>query len=240
VEVWESVTVDEAIRRPPVEDPLYRALASIGSAELEELRYQFERRGLALDEEELDRLVEQGHAVEVEGTYSIAIPERLDRGNMRGPAFKSGELLERLKLWALIVGRPPSEIQWGHPARIRGLIGRLRHRLQTHLDCLELYEQGDWPSYQTIVSRFGSMNAALVAAGFEPRGRGKQPQEELDAEMATARSNGRRRESLEEAYERVGAARSEGDEEQLHDALVATAIAAFNEAERIKPWKPDA
>lgn len=227
-------------KRPPVDDPLYRVIASVGSVEADELRYQLDRRGLELEDTELERLVEEGHVTDLNGTYAVVVPERIDRGNMRGPAFEDDEILERIKLWAAIAGRPPSQIQWGAKGKLEKLIDKLRHRLQQHLDCLDLYQQGDFPTAQTLASRFGSMNAALVAAGFDARPVGKQPAEELDAEMAAARSNGRERESLDDAYQRVADARESGGEDQLHEALVATAMAAFNEAEQIKPWDPEA
>lgn len=222
-------------KRPPVDDPLFRVLASIGSAEPDEIAYQLDRHGESFDESDLERLVEEGHATEVKGLYTVVVPERIDRGHMRGPAYDQDEILERVKLWALIAGRPPSQVQWGAEGKLRKLIDGLRHRFQVHLDCLELYQQGDFPTAQTLANRFGSMNAALVAAGFDARSTGNQPQDERDHERQVARG----RESLDEAYSRVATARESGNQTELHNALVATAMAAFSEADKIKPWDPE-
>jgi hypothetical protein len=52
--------------------------------------------------------------------------------------------------WAAAYGQPPAIADWSRAAR---------------------YEQADgqWPSYQSAVRRWGSWNAAIAAAGFTPR-----------------------------------------------------------------------
>lgn len=222
--------------RPPVEDPVFAMLASIGSADLTELHYQADRRRIDFEEADVERLVEEGHATEIDGRYSIVVPERIDRGHMRGPSFESDELIERIQLWALVTGRPPSMGTWGNGKTIGKRIAQLKVQLERHVELKQLYDTGDFPAANTVANRFGSMAAALVAAGFEPRGPGNQPQEEVDAERRAARPV---RLSLDEAYSQVESARAEGDDDELHAALVAAAMAAFNEAEKIKPWDPE-
>ena len=84
-------------------------------------------------------------------------------GSRAAPAgrarFTEEELLAAVRRWAERYGGPPRASDW-EPSRAR-LAGR---PLQ-----IERFRAGDWPSAGMLRRRFGSFNAALRAAGFEPR-----------------------------------------------------------------------
>ena len=69
-----------------------------------------------------------------------------------------------IQQWARENDAPPAQADWNP------------HRARVHLrdeDRARRFErgraEGAWPSFSTVVRRFGSWNAALRAAGFEPR-----------------------------------------------------------------------
>lgn len=70
-------------------------------------------------------------------------------------------LLARIREWAQLYGEPPAIPDWSPTsARIIGDEARARR--------FELAD-GHWPWFTLVVRRFGSWNAALTEAGFEPR-----------------------------------------------------------------------
>jgi hypothetical protein len=225
-----------------LDSPTFQAIARAGSIERDELAYQLDKRGQELDDLELEQLAEAGH-IEADGRlYSVVIPEPRQRagGGVKngdgGNGYTHDEILDRVKLWALLVGRPPSITQW-HISDLNRQIARLRVRLEHHERVQALYESGDWPAVSTVVNRFGSMNAALVAAGFEPRGPGQQPDVPVIPGKPWRPKAGE--EAVDAAIEHTREARAAGDQEQLHEALIELAIAAFNEADKIEKWDPE-
>ena len=69
-------------------------------------------------------------------------------------------LIERIQEWASLYGQPPRMSDWNpHKARAEGDDWRAERFL------------GDdrWPWFTSVVRRFGSWNAGIRAAGFEPR-----------------------------------------------------------------------
>lgn len=233
-----ATTLNEAL-----DSPTFQAIARAGSIERDELAYQLGRKGLELDELELGRLEEEGHITSEGDTYTVKLPEPRQRagGGKNGDGgngFKHDEIMERMRLWAAITGRPPAQKQW-HISEIRKAAARLRTRLNFHDRAIGLYEAGDWPSTTTVVNRFGSFNAGLVAAGFTPRGPGQQPGVPDIPGHPWRPTYGEG--PLEEAFERSREARAAGDESALQAALVEIAVAAFNEADKIgdEGWDPE-
>jgi hypothetical protein len=227
-----------------LDSPVFQAIARAGSLDHDELAYQLEKRGHKLQEGELDRLAEAGQ-IEIDSDgYSVVIPSPRQRagGSVKdgdgGNGYTHDEILDRVRLWALIFGRPPSRREW-HVSEIRRQMARERVRLE-HMERAEsLYEAGDWPATTTVVNRFGSMNVALVAAGFAARGPGQQP----DVPVVPGKPWSSRKpvygeEPLNEAHERVREARAAEDEDGLANALIELAMCAFTEADRLQGWDP--
>jgi hypothetical protein len=72
------------------------------------------------------------------------------------------DILDAIRRWAERYGEPPTRADWS-PARA------VRHGQQWRVD---RYRAGDWPSFSTVVRRYGTLTAAVQAAGLEPRMRG--------------------------------------------------------------------
>ena len=62
---------------------------------------------------------------------------------------KRAKLVALIQIWAREHGAPPRAADWMNVKGTR------------------------WPSYLTVVRAFGSWDAGIEAAGFEPRGRGR-------------------------------------------------------------------
>jgi hypothetical protein len=69
------------------------------------------------------------------------------------PALTSYEILAAIRAWAGETGRPPSSTDWNAP---HGQESKWRR------------ERDGWPSGRLVSARFGSWEAAIIAAGFEP------------------------------------------------------------------------
>ena len=69
------------------------------------------------------------------------------------PAWTRHEILAAIRAWAHETGRPPSSTDWNAP---RGQESKWRR------------ERARWPGGRLVSARFGSWDAAIVAAGFEP------------------------------------------------------------------------
>ena len=76
-------------------------------------------------------------------------------------AYTRQEIIDAIRRWHHTYGEPPRWLDL-EPARAR----RLGHEWRA-----ERFESDDWPSARVIATRFGSVNAALSAAGLEPRRR---------------------------------------------------------------------
>jgi hypothetical protein len=72
-------------------------------------------------------------------------------------------IIAAMRGWAEQYGEPPRSREWS------------LHKLQAARDSegIERYVSGGWPSASTVEDYFGSWNAAIKAAGFGPRPRGR-------------------------------------------------------------------
>ena len=225
-----------------------------GKVEEEELVYTLSKRGMRLRPELVADLEERG-LVRRQGTsFEAIVPPRDNearRVDVRNPAIREQdvmegrdqpvgwtdeELMDRVKLWALIVGTPPTQAAW-NPTRLQMLIDRLQERADAHRRIMAMFQAGDWPTNTTVRDRFGSLNAALVICGFEARAPGRQPVEPDAPRPVRKPKYGP--EALEEARQRVTTARAHvargktAEESGLRDALYDLAVAAFTEADRL-------
>lgn len=103
------------------------------------------------------------------GTMSAAIaaagfsPRRRPT-RVRAPLRSADSVLEAIEAWVDRYGETPGMADWDPPrARAIGQTWRV-----------ERFYQGDWPSVATVRKHFGSLNAAVREAGFEPRPQGRQ------------------------------------------------------------------
>ena len=70
-------------------------------------------------------------------------------------------LIARIQEWAALYGEPPASNDWNSWQARVALGDEARARR---------FENDDhWPWFTTVVQRFGSWNAAIRQAGFEPR-----------------------------------------------------------------------
>lgn len=72
------------------------------------------------------------------------------------------KVVERIREWAELYGEPPAATDW-NPTQAR----QFKHdeaRARRFEDA-----DGHWPHHTSVVRQCGSWNAAIVAAGFEPR-----------------------------------------------------------------------
>jgi hypothetical protein len=155
------------------------------------------------------------------------VPERHDRRHGHGEPYTDALILARIRQWARITGAPPTKSDW-NPARLRQFARRATVHAEKHLRKVALFELGDWPSESTVRERFGSLNAALVAAGFQPRAAGRP--------AASVTSVGRPRtgaDALRGYFRTVMDARGSGDPSVLKTALYVLAMSAIREADRI-------
>ncbi len=112
---------------------------------------------------------------------------------------------------------------------------------------IERYRAGDWPSLKTVRNHFGSLGAAVRAAGLEPA-----PARQDLATRAARRQGNRLALVLQEAETQktcgpdhlarpmraIAAARRMHDEQALEAGLVALAAAALRWAEELR-WTPE-
>ena len=68
-------------------------------------------------------------------------------------------LLLAIRAWARQYGEPPATPDW-NPTRAARLHDEGR---------ICRFREGDWPHSESVVREFGSWNAGILAAGFEPR-----------------------------------------------------------------------
>jgi hypothetical protein len=97
------------------------------------------------------------------------LPRRRERRRNR---YSDEQIIARIRLWAKLTGSPPSKADWT-PSKLRRFAARAKGEVERHLRQVALYEVGDFPSETTVRERFGSLNDALVLAGFEPRAAGR-------------------------------------------------------------------
>lgn len=109
-------------------------------------------------------------------------------------------ILDSFAEWAALFGGPPTATDWN-----RGLARR-----NGRLDLIERYELTGrpWPSVSLVMNRFGSWNAGVAAAGFEPIAAGYWRYPEAHRITVTAES--RRRFGTDERQAQVAALYREG------------------------------
>jgi len=145
--------------------------------------------------------------------------------NLSGPEA----VLDAIRQWVRRYGAVPMLANWD-PARARRLGQDWR---------IARYYQGSWPSTGGVIARFGSMSAAITAAGLPPRAQGHhgrtQISENLQARRAAAHTLtlGTNAEGAElaEALRVLAAARRTHDPVAMHTALIDVAGVALAWAE---------
>lgn len=97
---------------------------------------------------------------------------------MRRSYFTESGVVEAIRKFHDLYGRPPTKIEWCPP---------IARRLG-HPELAERFEsEGCWPSFRVIQRLFGTWNKAIEAAGFEPltsRRKVKWPREEIVSALA--------------------------------------------------------
>ena len=164
------------------------------------------------------------------GTFNAAVqaaglpprqgPRRVKR-HLTGPE----QVLAAIVEWTRRYGEPPTQADWD-PVRARRLGQQWR---------IARYTEGDWPSLNTVLNRFGSLGEAVRAAGLQPRKAGEHGPAVDERRLANLRAAaeigaGARRRGGAQALARqvaaVAAARRAGDEERLRMALLDVAAVA--------------
>lgn len=159
-------------------------------------------------------------AVEQAGLKPRRAPSRL-RANLSDPTA----VLEAIVEWTRRYGDVPGMADWD-PARARRLNQDWR---------VARYRLGDWPSVRTVAHHFGSLSAAIAAAGLTPRPRASQHADRR-AERAANRHAVARLRSVERApgitdladcLGELAGARKAADPVAIHSALVDVAASAL-------------
>lgn len=160
----------------------------------------------------------------------VAPPQAASRA--RPHALTDEEILAAIRSWTERHGEPPSMSDWA-PARAR--------RCGQHWRA-QRYLAGDWPSLSTVLRRFGTLSAAVTAAGVPPRPRGRHTlgraslTVEITAAVVTeleARRLACSPMTLAARTRAVADANSAGDAEALRGALIDVAAAALSWADAI-------
>jgi hypothetical protein len=85
-------------------------------------------------------------------------PELVPRTVGRRPTYTREQIIDALQRWTALYGAPPARADW-EPARAR----RMGHEWR-----VARFRTGEWPSTRMVCRWFGTFNAAIEAAGFEP------------------------------------------------------------------------
>jgi hypothetical protein len=160
------------------------------------------------------------------GTMSAAVTAaglspRRRPSRARRPLRSADAVLEAIRAWVERYGETPGMADWD-PSRAREIGQSWR---------VERFYEGDWPSVATVRRHFGTLNAAVERAGFEPRPRGRQKRrgtvpppsriQELEAATLVLRVRA------------VGEARRLSDRDALESALRDLSAACLNWADRL-------
>jgi uncharacterized protein YgfB (UPF0149 family) len=94
------------------------------------------------------------------------------RGNRHSSTWTREIVMERIAQWAEEHGQPPTAAQW-NPARARIMADKANAKARTWLDGIAAFEQGGWPSQDTVDRLFGGWSNAIEAAGFAKRPAGR-------------------------------------------------------------------
>jgi hypothetical protein len=97
----------------------------------------------------------------------------------RRAAWSADEIVAKLREWHELYGDIPSAADWNasDTRRAAGHHSRLARRW---LARLRRFEDGEWPWTGSVHKRFGSWNAAIRAAGFEPRAATRPPRDPVE------------------------------------------------------------
>jgi hypothetical protein len=157
-------------------------------------------------------------------------PPARTAANLTGPEA----ILDAIRQWVRRYGAVPALADWD-PARARRLDQDWR---------IARYYRDSWPSTRTVIHHFGSMSAAVAAAGLPPRPVGSHGAPQANAasvarEAAVRQLNksdrldsGPDSAALVESLRRLATARRERDAIAVHSALIDVAGAALAWAER--------
>jgi hypothetical protein len=156
----------------------------------------------------------------------------------RGRVFSREDILGAIREWERLYEEPPAMTDWA-PARAR----RLGHEWRA-----QRYYAGSWPHLTTVLKQFGTFNAAVKAAGLQPRPRGRHSRAESALHPRTqewvtsqlAATDGSLGSGVLAARVRaVAEARQHGDIAALRGALVDLATAALSFADAVAPLAED-
>jgi hypothetical protein len=111
------------------------------------------------------------------------------RVERRRRPYTPDEIIAALRSWDETFGHPPTMGDW-NPAKRRQWAAQCIYKARNHLKWARLWEEGPWPSVNTVRAHFGSMNRALAAAGFMPRPAGRQPKIATDPLRLQAKASG--------------------------------------------------
>jgi hypothetical protein len=157
-----------------------------------------------------------GAAVAAAGLRPRRRPTRVRR-----PLRSADSVLESIRSWVERYGETPGMADWDPPrARAIGQMWRVAR-----------FYEGDWPNVATVRHHFGTLNAAVQKAGFEPRPRGRRkrrstvpppaPAAHADASTVVLRVRA------------VGEAQRASDRGALEGALRDLSAACLNWADRL-------
>ena len=147
----------------------------------------------------------------------------------RSRVLSPEDILEAIRDWHRLYGEPPALADWA-PARAR----RLGHEWRA-----QRYLAGDWPHLSTVLRRFGTLGAAVEAAGLDrrPPGRHIRTDSGLHDDTRAAVSAQLAAEGpcgpgvLGTRVRAVARARVSGDATALRGALIDLAAAALSWAD---------
>jgi hypothetical protein len=81
--------------------------------------------------------------------------------NRKRKVWTREAIIRVMQEWNAVYGEPPAAADW-NPWQARQYHDEARAvRFET--------ESPRWPSFRVVVDEFGNWNAAIIAAGFEPR-----------------------------------------------------------------------
>ena len=138
-------------------------------------------------------------------------------------------IIEKIVAWERLYSEPPSSADW-NPSLARWRAQEWR---------IERYRQGEWPSTNAVKRHFGeSFDAAVRAAGFEPRRPGPRPRPAHSARPAIAQREPQTPRSVDE--ELLAAAELVHAAEARARAAEKRAAAAERRIERVEERLDDA
>jgi hypothetical protein len=162
--------------------------------------------------------------------FAAGIRPRQGPTRARGHVLTDEQILAAIREWHRRYGEPPTRSDWS-PARALQLGQEWR---------VDRYRAGNWPSFNTVVRRFGTLTEAVRAAGLEPRPRGRHATGRgslapATREVLVAGLDGPwcGPHILASRVRQVSQARSAADHDALRGALLDLAAAAVSWAETL-------